>query len=93
MRLFVLVLIPVQAVALWVTMIRFQHGFGSRHPNLFNLFTQTASINPFSGAWRPPAGAILPVTLCAAGTILLITVCERISRIHRVVPECGGSAR
>src|SRR5260221_3454791 len=66
-RLFAVVLTPMQAVALWITMIRFQHGFNSRHPWLLDLFQDTTSVNPFTGAWLPPAGPWLPARLCLAG--------------------------
>jgi hypothetical protein len=68
------ILIPTQAVALWITMVRFQHAFHSRHPNLFFLFDQTSSVNPFSGAWTPPGLGIPAALLAAAGIVVLLTL-------------------
>ncbi len=67
------VLIPAQGIALWITMIRFQHAFTSRHPNLFFLFGQTSSVNPFSGQWTPPGAAVPAVVLGVAGIVVLLT--------------------
>ncbi|WP_344662809.1 DUF2142 domain-containing protein [Catenulispora subtropica] len=84
------VLIPAQAVALWITMIRFEHAFTSRHPNLFFLFGETSSVNPFSGAWTPPGAAVPAVLLGVAGTVALLTLVYRatgsgpISDVHSV---------
>lgn len=74
------ILLPVQGVALWITMIRFQHAFHSRHPNLFFLFDQTSSVNPFSGAWTPPGSGVPAVLLGAAGIVVLLTLVLRAAR-------------
>lgn len=74
------VLIPVQGVALWITMIRFQHAFHARHPNLFFLFDQTSSVNPFSGAWTPPGSGVPAVLLAVAGIVALLTLVLRAAR-------------
>ncbi|NUR26392.1 MAG: DUF2142 domain-containing protein [Catenulispora sp.] len=74
------VLIPTQAVALWITMIRFEHAFTSRHPNLFFLFGQTSSVNPFSAPWTPPGSAVPAVLLGVAGTVALLTLVLRATR-------------
>jgi hypothetical protein len=68
------ILVPTQAVALWITMVRFQHAFHSRHPNLFFLFDQTSSVNPFSGAWTPPGHGVPAMLLAAAGIVVLLTL-------------------
>lgn len=73
-RMLAWTLLPVQGIALWITMIRFQFGFRSRHPSLINLFDQAASVNPFTGDWMPPVGAVLPVGLCLAGVAILAGV-------------------
>ncbi|WP_344663763.1 DUF2142 domain-containing protein [Catenulispora yoronensis] len=77
MRWAVWVLIPTQAVALWITMLRYEHAFTSRHPNLFFLFSQTPSVNPFSGPWTPPGAAVPAVLLGVAGTVALLTFALR----------------
>jgi Predicted membrane protein (DUF2142) len=74
------ILIPTQGVALWITMIRFQHAFHSRHPNLFFLFDQTSSVNPFSGAWTPPGSGVPAVLLGVAGIVALLTLVVRTAR-------------
>lgn len=71
------ILIPAQGVALWITMIRFEHAFTSRHPNLFFLFSETSSVNPFSGAWTPPGAAVPAVLLGLAGIVALLTFTMR----------------
>ena len=68
------ILIPTQVVALWITMVRFQHGFHSLHPNLVFLFDQTSSVNPFSGAWTPPGSGVPAVLLGVAGVVALLTL-------------------
>lgn len=79
------ILVPTQGVALWVTMVRFQHAFRSRHPNLVDLFTQTPSINPFSGRWTPVTGTAAPVACCLAGVVVLIALVLRITRTGDVM--------
>jgi hypothetical protein len=84
------VLLPTQGVALWVTMIRFQHAFRSRHPGLFDLFTQTSSINPFTGEWTPVAGALAPVLCCLAGVAALIALVLHVTRTGDVMTITGS---
>ena len=72
LRIGAAVLLPFQAVALWITMLRFQHGFTSKRPSPINLFSSARSLNPFTGDWLPPAGPVLPVVLCLAGIAALI---------------------
>jgi hypothetical protein len=74
------ILIPAQGVALWITMIRFQHAFHTLHPNLVFLFDQTSSVNPFSGAWTPPGSGVPAVLLGAAGIVVLLTLVLRAAR-------------
>ena len=74
------ILIPTQGVALWITMIRFQHAFHSLHPNLFFLFDQTSSVNPFSGKWTPPGSGVPAVLLAIAGVVVLLTLVLRAAR-------------
>jgi Predicted membrane protein (DUF2142) len=58
-----LVLLPIQLVMLWVTMMRFQSG--SRHLNILR------------GSWLPPLGTELPVLLCCAGiAVYWFAVCR-----------------
>jgi hypothetical protein len=84
------VLVPAQGVALWITMLRFEHAFTSRHPNLFFLFGQTSSVNPFSGAWTPPGAAVPAVLLAVTGVVALLTFVYRatgsgpLSDVHSV---------
>jgi hypothetical protein len=52
-RMLGLVLLPIQLVMLWLTMIRFESG--SRHLNFLR------------GSWLPPLGTELPILLCCAG--------------------------
>jgi hypothetical protein len=74
------ILIPTQGVALWITMIRFQHAFHSLHPNLVFLFDQTSSVNPFSGGWTPPGSGVPAVLLGVAGIVVLLTLVLRTAR-------------
>jgi hypothetical protein len=74
------ILIPTQGVALWITMIRFQHGFRVLHPNLVFLFGQTSSLNPFSGKWTPPGSGVPAVLLAVAGIVALLTLALRATR-------------
>ncbi|WP_194891663.1 DUF2142 domain-containing protein [Catenulispora pinisilvae] len=74
------ILIPTQGVALWITMIRFQHAFDSLHPNLVFLFGQTSSVNPFSGKWTPPGSGVPAVLLGIAGIVVLLTLVLRAAR-------------
>ncbi|ACU77004.1 conserved hypothetical protein [Catenulispora acidiphila DSM 44928] len=74
------ILIPTQGVALWITMIRFQHAFHGRHPNLVFLFGQTSSVNPFSGAWTPPGSGVPAALLAVAGIVVLLTFVLRAAR-------------
>lgn len=74
------ILIPTQGVALWITMIRFQHAFHGQHPNLFFLFDQTSSVNPFSGRWTPPGSGVPAVLLGVAGVVVLLTLVLRTTR-------------
>jgi hypothetical protein len=55
-------LLPLQLVALWTTMLRFQHGY----PANGNL-----PMDAFSGAWLPPLGPELPVALMCLGLAVL----------------------
>lgn len=71
------ILVPAQGIALWITMLRFEHAFTSRHPNLFFLFSQTRSVNPFSGAWTPPGSGVPAVLLGLAGIVALVTFGQR----------------
>jgi len=71
------ILIPAQGVALWITMIRFQHAFHGLHPNLVFLFDQTSSVNPFSGKWTPPGSGVPAVLLATAGVVALLTLVLR----------------
>jgi hypothetical protein len=84
------VLVPTQAVALWITMIRFQHAFRGRHPGLFDLFTQTPSINPFTGRWTPVVGTVTPVVCCLAGVAALIALALRVTRTGDVTTITGS---
>ena len=72
LRIAAVLLVPIQAAALWITIIRYQHGFNSLHPFMPFLFADTPSVDPFSGSWTPPLGTVLPVVLGLAGTGVLI---------------------
>jgi hypothetical protein len=85
------ILLPTQGVALWVTMVRFQHAFRSRHPSLVDLFTQAPSINPFTGRWTPVAGAAAPVACCLAGVAVLIFLVLRVTRTGDVMTITGSA--
>lgn len=62
LRLIAVALLPLQLVALWSSMLRFQSGYpnGPRLP-----------LNVFAGSWRPPFGALLPLVLMLGGLALL----------------------
>jgi hypothetical protein len=57
---------------------------------LFDLFTQTSSIDPFTGRWTPVAGALLPVLCCLAGVAALIVLVLRITRTGDVMTITGS---
>lgn len=59
-----LVLVPIQFLALWYTMIRWQHGL----PTSF----APMPLNPFAGSWQPPLGPAVPLLLAAVGAALLL---------------------
>lgn len=55
-RLLALIVLPIQLLMLYLTMIRFQSG--GRH------------INVLRGSWLPPLGVELPLLLCCAGIVV-----------------------
>jgi len=73
-----LVLLPIQLVMLWLTMIRFQSG--SRHLNFLR------------GSWLPPLGTELPILLCCAGIgVYWFAVCRLTPLTATLAPESGPS--
>jgi hypothetical protein len=62
-RTYAVVLLPMQMVALWVTMLRFEHGVPRRFP--------IGAVDPLIGAWLPPYGPVLPLVLCALGLLVV----------------------
>jgi predicted membrane protein DUF2142 len=64
LRLYALALLPVHALCLLVTMVRWQHGI-TRYTGLRVL------LDPFAGNWRPPLGSAVPVLAEVAGLALL----------------------
>jgi Predicted membrane protein (DUF2142) len=62
LRLIATALLPLQLVALWSSMLRFQHGYPSDGRRPLDVFT---------GRWLPPLGPSLPLALMAAGLALL----------------------
>ncbi len=62
LRWMVVCLLPLQLVALWTTMLRFQHGY----PTSGKL-----PLDAFNGSWLPPLGPYLPVALMCLGIAVL----------------------
>lgn len=62
LRVIAVALLPLHMVALWSSMLRFQHGYPADGQRPLNVFT---------GRWLPPLGPSLPLALMAAGLALL----------------------
>jgi putative flippase GtrA len=62
LRLMATTLLPLQLVALWTSMLRFQHGYPA---------SGERPLNPLTGAWLPPLGPVLPLALMLAGLAVL----------------------
>jgi putative flippase GtrA len=58
LRLIAVALLPMQMVALWSSMLRFQHGFPANGRLPLNVLT---------GTWLPPYGPLLPLILMTGG--------------------------
>ena len=61
LRAMAVALLPMQLVALWVSMLRFQTGFP---PN------NVLPLNPLRGTWLPPLGPEVPLALLVIGLLL-----------------------
>ncbi len=62
LRLIAVALLPLQPVALWSSMLRFQRGYPA---------TGRLPLNALTGSWLPPLGPLLPLALMAAGLAAL----------------------
>jgi len=62
LRLIAPTLLPLQMVALWSSMLRFQHGYPADGQRPLDVLT---------GRWLPPLGPTLPLALMVAGSVLL----------------------
>lgn len=62
LRLLAVALVPLQMVALWSSMMRFQRGYPAGGHLHLNILT---------GSWLPPLGPILPLALMVAGSAVL----------------------
>lgn len=62
LRVIAVTLLPLQMVALWTSMLRFQHGYPADGQRPLDVFT---------GRWLPPLGPELPVALMVAGMAVL----------------------
>jgi hypothetical protein len=71
LRWMAVVLLPLQFVALWVTMTRFQVGFP---------LTGRLPLSPFGGRWHPVFGTWLPLLAFTAGLAVLAAAAWRLSR-------------
>jgi hypothetical protein len=60
-RLYTVVLLPLQFVALAFTMVRWQSGIQGAY----------GPVDPLSGPWHPPLGSLAPLVVCVLGLILL----------------------
>jgi hypothetical protein len=71
LRWMTVALLPLQLVALWVTMIRFQAGFPAdgRLP-----------LNPLAGRWHPVFGSLVPILVFCAGLAVLAAAAWRSAR-------------
>jgi len=76
LRLLAGVLLPLQLVALWSSMLRFQRGY----PNDGRL-----RLNVFTGSWLPPLGPRLPLLLMTAGLVVLAAGLWGGVKVERVV--------
>ncbi|MBR7828506.1 DUF2142 domain-containing protein [Actinospica sp. MGRD01-02] len=59
------VLLPLQFVALWVSMLRFERGFPADN---------VLPLNPLTEKWVPPLGPVVPLALMAVG-LIVFAVC------------------
>jgi hypothetical protein len=62
-RFVIVVLMPLQLVFLWFTMIRWQQGS--------KVTAYRVRLNAFVGAWEPPLGTVLPIALAVLGAGLI----------------------
>lgn len=62
LRWMAVALLPLQFVALWVSMLRFQTGFPAGG---------VLPLNPLKGTWLPPLGPAVPLVLMVGGLVLL----------------------
>jgi hypothetical protein len=69
-RAMAVVLLPLQLLALALTMIRFQSGNPGGAP---------IHLNPFTGSWLPAVGPVVPILLCIAGIFVMGWNCFRIA--------------
>ena len=81
-RLFAVVLLPIQLIALAATMVRWQQGQLSHPPYAFN---------PFHGTWLPVWGPVPPVVFCCLG-IALIGFAAFTDRVRAVDPAASRSS-
>jgi hypothetical protein len=76
-RLFAVVLMPLQLVFLWFTMIRWQHGWITTPAKL--------TLNPLVGPWHPPIGSVVPLVGAVVGAGLVVAYCRLVTAGDRDV--------
>jgi putative flippase GtrA len=81
LRWMVVALLPLQLVALWVSMLRFQTGFP---------VSGLLPLNPLKGKWLPPLGPALPLALMTLGLLIIGWCMWRPSGVNRTVLRFGA---
>jgi hypothetical protein len=77
LRALAVVLLPMQVLALALTMIRFQMGNPGGTP---------IHLDPFQGKWLPAVGPVVPLLLCTAGVGVLGWICFRMAAVKTPRP-------
>jgi hypothetical protein len=81
-RVCVVALLPIQLLALLVTMMRYQQGIPQ--------FPSVATLNPGKGSWHPVLGSWLPVFIEVAGLIVVAVLALRAARPAEVDEQPAG---
>ncbi|MGW9211125.1 DUF2142 domain-containing protein [Embleya sp. NPDC055664] len=81
-RTFAIVLMPLQLVFLWFTMIRWQHGWTSTPRGM--------TLNAFAGPWHPQVGSVVPVVFALLGCAAMIAYCWTVTRDRNLPREVAA---
>ncbi|WP_161500712.1 DUF2142 domain-containing protein [Embleya scabrispora] len=77
-RTVALVVMPLQLVFLWFTMIRWQHGWSDKPREM--------TLNAFAGPWHPQVGSVAPVLIAVLGAGAVIAYCWTATRDPETAP-------